>query len=392
MNLRSELLKELEDDPFGLLVIKPKESTNRDESKIVIEHFHRILDFYEKNGREPNKDHDRTERTLANILQSIRDDKNQIAVVKEFDKFELLNNSDNILVSDINLDEINDLNDDPFGLLGNDDNDIFTLKHVTKEKDMPDYIARRKPCKNFDKYKPLFKNCHKDIIDNKRKVNEYKSEKYLQKGIFFVLGGVVGYIESIGEAQPTKQKTVINARLRCIFENGTESDMLLRSLSAGLYKDGKIISQLNDEIENNLSQINEEDELNGYIYILQSKSDDEVIRNINNLYKIGYSTITVDERIRNAKNESTYLMAEVLKVASYKCFNMNTQKFEQLLHQFFGDSCLDIKIIGKDKLEHTPREWFIAPLNVIKQAVNLLINGEIIYYKYDDNLMEIVQI
>ncbi len=391
MNPRSELLKELENDPFNLLVFKPKVSTNRDESKIVIEHFNRILDFYDKNGREPNKDNDRAERTLANILQSIRDDKNQIAVVKELDKIGLLNNND-ILEQDINLDEINDLDDDPFGLLGNDDNDIFTLKHVTIEKDMPDYIARRKPCKDFDTYKSLFKNCHQNIIDKKRTVKEYRSEKHIQEGVFFILGGVVGYIENIGKSKATNQKTVTNARLKCIFENGTQSDMLLRSLSAGLYKDGKIISQLNEEIENNLSQINNEDELNGYIYILQSKSDDEVIRNINNLFKIGYSTITVDERIKNAKNEPTYLMADVQKVASYQCYNMNTQKFEQLLHQFFGSSCLDIKITGNDNQEHTPREWFIAPLSVIKQAVNLLINGEIIYYKYDDNLMEIVQI
>ncbi|MEA3498038.1 MAG: GIY-YIG nuclease family protein [Campylobacterota bacterium] len=391
MNIKDELLKELENDPFNLLVFKPKVSTNRDESKIVIEHFNKILDFYEKNGREPNKDNDRAERTLANILKSIRDDKNQIAVVKELDKFELLD-SDDVLVADINLDEINDLDDDPFGLLGDDENDIFTLKHVTKEKDMPDYIARRKPCKDFEKYKSLFQNCHKDIIDNKRKVNEYRSERYLQEGVFFILGGVIGYIENIGETKATNQKTVTNARLKCIFENGTQSDMLLRSLSAGLYKDGKLISQLNEEIESNLSQINNEDELNGYIYILQSKSDDEIIRNINNLFKIGYSTATVDERIKNAKNEPTYLMADVLKVASYQCYNMNTQKFEQLLHQFFGASCLNIKIIGNDNQEHTPREWFIAPLNIIKQAVNLLINGEIIYYRYDDNLMEIVQI
>jgi hypothetical protein len=109
------------------------------------------------------------------------------------------------------------------------------------------------------------------------------------------------------------------------------------------------------------------------------------------LYKIGYSNNIVDDRIKNAKNEPTYLMADVLKVSSYQCFNMNTQKFEQLLHQFFGNSCLDIKIIGNDKKEHTPREWFIAPIELIKQSVELLINGEILYYKYDDKKMEIIQ-
>jgi hypothetical protein len=389
MNLKDALLKELENDPFNLLVFKPKVSTHRDIPKMVVEAFNEINEFYEAHSREPQKENDRNERTLCAKLDGIRADKNQITVLKELDRFKLLDNNQDILKHDINLDEINDLDDDPFGLLNDDVNDIFTLKNVTVEKDMPDYIAKRKPCKNFIKYESLFKTLQKELQNGERKIVEYKGERYIQKGLFFVLKGVVGYVEDIGKI--TKQKNVENARLHCIFENGTESNMLLRSLSAELYKDGKIISFLNEEIEDNLSQVNDEDKLNGYIYILKSLSEDEIIRNIDDLYKIGYSTVAVDERIKNAKNESTYLMADVLKVASYKCFNMNTQKFEQLLHQFFGNSCLNINIIGKDKQNHTPREWFIAPLNVIKQAVVLLINGEIIYYKYDSKMMEIVK-
>ncbi len=160
--------------------------------------------------------------------------------------------------------------------------------------------------------------------------------------------------------------------------------MLLRSLSAELYKDGQVISFLNEEIENNLSQISSEDKSSGYIYILKSKSNDNQIRDIKNLYKIGYSTTKVDERLKNAKNEPTYLMAEVEQIAIYKCFNMNTQKLEQIVHQFFGNSCLNIQIIGNDRKVHTPREWFIAPLEVIKQAIFMIVNGEIIYYKYDE--------
>ena len=103
-----------------------------------------------------------------------------------------------------------------------------------------------------------------------------------------------------------------------------------------------------------------------------------------NLYKIGYSTTKVDERLKNSKNEPTYLMAEVEQIAIYKCFNINTQKLEQIVHQFFGNSCLNIQIIGNDGKVHTPREWFIAPLEVIKQAIFMIVNGEIIYYKYNE--------
>ena len=163
-----------------------------------------------------------------------------------------------------------------------------------------------------------------------------------------------------------------------------ESDMLLRSLSAELYKDGQVISFLNEEIEDNLSQISNEDKSSGYIYILKSKSDANQIRDIKDLYKIGYSTTKVDERLKNAKNEPTYLMADVEQIAIYKCFNMNTQKLEQIVHQFFAKSCLNIEIVGKDNKVHTPREWFIVPFEIIKQVIFMIISGEIIYYKYDE--------
>jgi len=198
----------------------------------------------------------------------------------------------------------------------------------------------------------------------------------------------VGYVASVGKIKRENKKS--NARLHCIFENATESDMLLRSLSAELYKDGKIISQLNHEIENDFKQISENDELSGYIYILKSKSDDELIRNIENLYKIGYASRSVKERIKNAKNEVTYLMADVEYITSYKVYNMDAKKLEKLLHQFFGNSCLNIKIMGEDGEYHNPREWFIAPLYVIKQAIVMIENGEIIHHRYDESKQSIV--
>ena len=384
MNIKEEFLKAIGDDPFGLTIVKPKVSTNKDESKIVIEKFMMILEFCEKNKKEPSKEASREERSLAIILESIRNDKNQKSVVKHLDIYDLLKDDFNLL-ADVDIEKIESLDDDPFGLLGDEilnNDDIFTLKNVSKTLEMPDYIATRKVCKDFFKYEELFKNLQKDLQDKLRKIEEHKGERFIQKGLFFVLKGVVGYVSEVGKLQ--KQNNKINARLHCIFENGTQSDMLLRSLSAELYKDGQVISFLNEEIEDKFSQITDEDETSGYIYILKSKSSDNQIRDIRNLYKIGYSTTIVDERLKNAKNEPTYLMSEVEQIAIYKCFNMNTLKLEQILHQFFGKSCLNIEIIGNDKKLHIPREWFIAPLEVIKQAIFMIVSGEIIYYKYDE--------
>lgn len=381
MSIKNEFLIAISDDPFGLTVVKPKVSSNKDESKIVIEKFMKILEFYEKNKKEPSKNAQRDERTLAIILESIRTDKNQKSVVKHLDIYDLLKDDFNLLV-DVDIEKIESLEDDPFGLLGENSEDIFTLKNVSKILEMPDYIASRKVCKDFDKYEELFINLQKDLQNKLRKIEEHKGERFIQKGLFFVLKGVVGYVAKVGSL--SKQNNKINARLHCIFENGTESDMLLRSLSAELYKDGKVISFLNEEIENNLSQITKEDEISGYIYILKSRSNDNQIRDIRNLYKIGYSTTKVDIRLKNAKNEPTYLMAEVEQIAIYKCFNMNTLKLEQIVHQFFAKSCLDIEIVGNKGKIHTPREWFIAPFEIIKQAIFMIVSGEIIYYKYDE--------
>lgn len=388
MSIKDDFLEAISDDPFGLTVVKPKASSNKDESKIVIEKFMKILEFYEKNKKEPSKEASREapeeERTLGIILGSIRNDKNQKSVVKHLDIYDLLKD-DFELVADVDIEKIESFEDDPFGLLGDeslDNEDIFTLKNVSKTFEMPDYIATRKVCKDFFKYEELFVNLQKDLQNKLRTIEEHKGERFIQKGLFFVLKGVVGYVADVGNL--SKQNNKINARLHCIFENGTESDMLLRSLSAELYKDGQVISFLNEEIEDNLSQIISDDEVSGYIYILKSKNSDNQIRDIKNLYKIGYSTTKVDERLKNAKNEPTYLMAEVEQIAIYKCFNMNTSKLEQILHQFFGKSCLNIEIIGNDKKLHIPREWFIAPLEVIKQAIFMIVSGEIIYYKYDE--------
>ena len=160
--------------------------------------------------------------------------------------------------------------------------------------------------------------------------------------------------------------------------------MLLRSLSAELYKHGKRVSEYDEANLEGLYEVNEKDEKSGYIYILESKSQDEKISTIKNLYKIGYSTTEVKDRIKNAINEPTYLMAPVRIVAVYETYNMNTQKFEQLIHKFFGKVCLNIDIFGNDNKRYTPREWFIVPFEIIERVVELIISGEIVGYRYDE--------
>jgi hypothetical protein len=184
-----------------------------------------------------------------------------------------------------------------------------------------------------------------------------------------------------------------DGRTRCIFENGTESNMLMRSVEKSLYANGQVVSEnadsVTEEFYERFTDITEEDKEAGYIYVLSSKSTDPKIREIRNLFKIGYSTTPVENRIKTAEKEPTYLMAPIQIEAEYKTFNMNTQKFEQLLHNFFGSSCLNIDIWDEKLRRRMPQEWFVAPLKVIDQAIEMIITGEIIHYKYDQE-MEII--
>ena len=137
--------------------------------------------------------------------------------------------------------------------------------------------------------------------------------------------------------------------------------------------------------------ITDEDEASGWIYILKSKSKHPQIKDIQNLYKIGFSSTPVEQRIKNAKNEATYLYDEVTIVGAYKIYNLDVKKFEQLIHRVFATACLDIEFETKNNLRVNTREWFIVPKNVIKEAIELIMNGEIVNYKFDARIQQLIQ-
>ena len=372
----------LANDPLGLLN-EPKAITKAlNEDDRLISSFEEINTFVEQNGHEPQKSPNMQERTLYSRLQGIRENPEKIKVLKPYDRLNIL--------QEIEINSIDDiLNNDAFGLLG-DENDIFTLKHIPKEREQTDFVAQRRPCKKFDKYEPLFKEVHQDLKNGTRKLSKF-NEKFFEEGSFFILKGMLAYLEKIDD--PKKDKfNKLDSRTRIIFENGTESNMLLRSFGKGLYEDGYFVSLQDDRVLDKLSQISEEDNKTGYIYILESLSSDTKIASIKNLYKVGYSTTEVKERIKNAVNEPTYLMAPVKIVSVYETYNMNTQKFEQLIHKFFGKVCLNIDISGDASKRYTPREWFVVSLDIIEKAIELIISGEILHYRYDEKSERLIMI
>jgi len=376
------------DDPLGLLNVKPKVSSARNADERLVASFHEIIDFYEKNNKEPEPNSKNiSEYLLYSRLKNLREDENKKLALEPEDKYRLLQ---------IEKKEIKDfddiLGDDMFSVLDDNSEGLFEFKHAPKEFDRAntDFVARRKPCPDFENFESMLKEVQKDLVSGKRKLIPFKEDN-LREGELYVHNGVLFYLAEVDFTKEEKyfpggKRDRKDGRTRCIFENGTESNMLYRSVAKALYTNGKVVTQnidkVNEEFFEKFGNITDEDKEAGYIYVLSSKSTDEKISTLNNLFKIGYSKIDVQERVKNAEKEPTYLMAPVRIEGAWKCFNMNPQKFEQLIHNFFGNSCLEIDVFDEKGKRHTPREWFIIPYDVIEQAIQLIISGEIVNYRY----------
>ncbi len=396
IDFEKELESILQDDPLGLLAIKPKASSAISADNRLIASFEEINSFMREQNREPVASRDISERKLYSRLKSLRVNPENAAALTEHDVFGLL-----CEVKEPEPVEIKTVDDvlehDTLGLLSDevgevDPNEIFKLTHVAKPADKPDYVAKRKKCPEFHQFEPMFKAVHAALVLKEKVTRKFASERQIVPGEFFILDGMLVLVANRGKWEK-KNFGNVNARLYCVFENGTESNILLRSLAAALWKDEnsrQVIDAKQMELFKESEQASEDDEATGYIYVLRSLSEDCQIKEIENLYKIGFSSKPVAERIQNAAQEPTYLMADVSLVTEFQTYNLNPQKLEQLLHTFFAKSCLELDIFDNGRKRHTPREWFDVPLHIIETSIELLINGEIIHYRYDSQDQKIV--
>jgi len=387
---KETLKKLIEDDELGLLAVKPKASAEASAADRLQSSFAEITQFVQKNGREPapNKS-DIKEMILYSRLAGLRQDPQKVEALHQYDELGLLGEVRQI-------DSIEDLfNDDDIGVLNDATEDIFSLKNVPAPKvlaNLPEYIAKRKPCQDFHKFEHLFQQCQRELAQGVRKLASFSRATQIDIGQFFVLKGVLVYVasEQEREKQPGAELGKMNDRLRCVFENGTESDMLRRSLAARLYEeDGRRVSEDPSQLFQKVNEISDDDRQTGFVYVLKSLSDKPDIKSLKHLYKIGFSRGPVEDRIRNAPQEATFLMAPVAIVTAYQCYNFSPQKLEHLLHAFFGSACLQIEIVDTKGQRCQPKEWFIAPLEIVNATVQLLISGEIASYRYNAELQHI---
>lgn len=372
-------------DPFGLLNVKSTSSAKTENQRLV-QSFDEINEFYKNHNREPKQVNDINERGLYSRLQGIRTNIEKVEALKKYDVNNLLD-----IIEPEPIDSIDDIfSSDPFGILGGSDEGLFDFKNVPNKQEMEErmaaeFVAKRKPCNHFDKYEPLFKKVQSELKSGTRKLVKF-NEQNMQEKTFYVQNGMLVYLEKIFDISKDKNSK-LDGRIYCVFENGTESNMLYRSLGKALYENGSAVTHSSDtdemELIKNAQTITDEDKPTGFVYVLSSLSNDPKIKEIQHLYKIGYSTIPVQDRIKNAEKEPTYLMAPVRIESEYETYNMNTQKFEQLLHNFFGAACLNVDVYDSKGKRHIPQEWFIAPIHIIDRVVDLILQGEIVNYIYN---------
>ena len=359
----------------------------------VIAGFEEIQRFVEDYGHEPQhgEDKDIFERLYAVRLDQIRKQEVCRTIVSPTDHQGLLKG-------------VASSGTDISAPIGNDEllaelegigvkPDLSDLRHVrsTAEIKAAEEIANREKCKDFEGFKPLFQKAKNEIAEGVRQTRPFGKEVSVEIGNFFILNGQLVFVAEVGE-EIKAPNGANDARLRVIFDNGTESNLLRRSLQRALYKDEAGRRVTDPEAGPLFSDTPHDDDIeSGTIYVLRSLSEHPYVAEHRQLmHKIGVTGGKIETRINNAENEATYLLAAVEVVASYKLFGINRTKLETLFHRIFSSAQLDLVI--HDRFGHPvkPKEWFLVPLQVIDEVVKRIRDGSITDFVYDPKTARLV--
>jgi hypothetical protein len=362
----------------------------------VIAGFEEIQRFYEKHGRVPRhgEDWDIFERLYAVRLDRLRALPDCRALLEPLDHQGLLS-----AVPAAGARQGEDIDLDALAAeLGGDTapGDITVLRHVrtSADKRAAEEIADRTPCEDFEAFKPLFQRVATEVKTGLRQSQPIVAgSRAIEAGDFFVLDGITLYVAEVGEPLKTTAGEV-DRRLRLIFANGTESNLLLRSLQRAFYNDPaarRLVSPESGQLSFG-GELEADDVESGTIYVLRSLSDHPyVAQHRDIIHKMGVTGGRVETRIANAENEATYLLAKAEVVATYKLAGINRTRMENLFHRLFAAARLNITINDRFGRPVQPEEWFLVPLFVIDEAVARIKDGSITSYIYDPNAAKLVK-
>lgn len=382
---------------LGLELTPIKAAARTAQEERLIAGFEEILRFVEEHGRTPQHGEERDifERLFAVRLDRLRALTDAHPLLMPLDTGALLQEAPSLVTTGHG----EALDDDALlaelGVVeGASEDDITQLRHVRsfEERKALEDIASRTPCADFERFAPLFERVEADLKSGLRKTLRFGRDASVEKGNFFILGGQMAYVAEVGEPVRTPNGES-NARLRVIYSNGTESDLLERSLQRALYKD-ETGRRITDDDHGPLfgDTLEPDDIVNGTIYVLRSLSNNSyVVEHRELIHKIGITGGKVETRIANAEKDPTYMLAKVEVVATYKLSNLNRMRLENLFHRIFQGARLELTIEDRFGTPVKPREWFLVPLHVIDEAVRRIQDGSITDYVYDPSQAMLVR-
>lgn len=402
---------DLDDDALlealGLEISPAKTASRTAREERLIAGFEDILRFYQTNGRTPQHGEERDifERLYAVRLDRLRQLPEALSLLAAFDSVGLLSDSaqwvdvdsmdEDALLAELGIDAPSD-----------DPTDITILRHVrsTAQKREVGDVADRTRCADFVDFKPLFEQAGRELQAGLRIAKRFAQDTSIEVGNFFIVGGQVAYVAEVG-VEFIAPNGKPDARLRVIYDNGTESNLLRLSLQRALYKDetgrrltgvdfGPLFSDQDDAKADQLiePELDDGDIASGTIYVLRSQSDHPFVaahREV--IHKIGVTGGSVEARIAGAEKDATYLLADVEVVTTYQLHNINRVKMEKLFHRLFADAQLDLKLQDRFSNPVKPKEWFFVPLQVIDEAVQRIQDGSITDVVYDCREMRLVR-
>jgi len=376
------LLQEL-----GVEVETRKEGGRTPREERIIAGFEEIQRFVSEHGRPPQHGEGRDifERIYAVRLDRLRDQEDCRALLAPLDHQGLLAGAESVPAG-----FSEDIDDDALleqlGVDASLNDDLTELRHVrsAEEKRAAEEIANRQKCEDFDRFKALFERVQKELSAGLRQTRRFERKSEIAAGRFYILGGQKAYVAAMDEPAANEHGN-IDARLRVIFDNGTESNLLMRSLQKALQQDPAGRRIIEPSAGPLFADDNEDgDEASGTVYVLRSKSEHPYVAEHRAvLHKIGVTGDDVTRRIANARLDPTFLMADVEIVATYELFNINRIRLENIVHRVFATARLDIEIKDRLGLPIAPREWFLVPLFVIDEVIQKIKDGTIMSYVYD---------
>jgi hypothetical protein len=381
---RKRVLDLIANDTSGLLESSaPRKKGSSTSTSIIERNLQEILDFATENGHLPKENLDSVwEYQLATRLENAKSSPEFEQVLAKLDKKGILKKAISEESKEVAVDGLSDR----FNLLSSgESSDIFKLVHVKPNSKLnPFHMSHRIRCLNFFEYEQLFSKVHVELSNKTRRLVEFDPIN-LKQGSFFVLSGVLGYIAQADLSEgnyefQSGERSRADGRTLCIFDNGTESRMLYRSLVKALQVDGFLISDPKKVTESTLSAT-ESDQSLGYIYVL--KTLNPKLKEYEDLYKIGFTSGLVSSRIANCEKEATYLFSRVKVAATYRCYNINASTVEEHLHRAFEATRLDLELRDSQGNAFRPREWFQVRIEDIERAIELVQLKELTSYSYD---------